>query len=105
MVVMKAKKNDGDMKTKNEASRKPDAERREGAGAGGLLTRGGLAAALRVSVRTVDRMVAAGEIAPVRLRGWTVRFYLPDVVECLRNESRKFGRRAGMGEGCRLEGQ
>jgi hypothetical protein len=60
----------------------------------GLLTRAGLAAALRVSVRTVDRMVAFEEIPCVRLRA-VVRFYLPDVVECLRNGERKWGRKAG----------
>jgi hypothetical protein len=42
-------------------------------------------------------MVAAGEIVPVRLRGWSVRFYVPDVVEALRNEKRKWGRRAVWG--------
>jgi excisionase family DNA binding protein len=56
-----------------------------------------LAAALGVSVRTVDRMVAAGEIVPVRMRGWSVRFYVPDVVEALRNERRKWGRAAAVG--------
>lgn len=69
-----------------------------GAGATGdgrvLVTRSGLAVALAVSLRTVDRMLAAGEIKPVRMRGWSVRFYVPDVVECLRNENRKWGRQA-----------
>jgi excisionase family DNA binding protein len=41
-----------------------------------------LAAALHVSVRTVDEMIAAGEIPVVRIRE-TVRFYLPDVVRSL----------------------
>ena len=45
----------------------------------GFVTRHGLAAVLKVSVRTVDEMVAAKEITPVRIRG-LVRFYLPDVV-------------------------
>jgi hypothetical protein len=53
----------------------------------------GLAVALGVSLRTVGRMLAAGEIVPVRIRG-AVRFYVPDVVECLRNENRKWGRKA-----------
>ncbi len=45
-----------------------------------FLTRRELAGVLKVSVRTVDAMVAAGEITPVRIRGVLVRFYLPDVV-------------------------
>jgi len=45
----------------------------------GFVTRRGLASVLKVSVRTVDEMVAAKEITPVRVRG-LVRFYLPDVV-------------------------
>ena len=51
-----------------------------GCGCAGLLTREELAQALKVSVRTVDRMLADGEISPVRVRGVLVRFYLPDVV-------------------------
>jgi excisionase family DNA binding protein len=43
------------------------------------LTRAELALALKVSLRTVDWMLADGEITPVRLRGKMVRFYLPDV--------------------------
>jgi excisionase family DNA binding protein len=53
--------------------------------------------ALGVSLRTVDRMLAAGEISSVRMRGWSVRFCLSDVVEGLRNGNRKFGRRADTG--------
>lgn len=45
----------------------------------GFVTRRGLAAVLKVSVRTVDEMIAAKEITPVRVRG-LVRFYLPQVV-------------------------
>ncbi|MCX6915844.1 MAG: hypothetical protein NT167_22825 [Verrucomicrobia bacterium] len=56
-------------------------------------TRPGLAAALQVSVCTVDRMAANEEIPRVRVRR-RVRFYLPDVVEALRKGNRKFGRRA-----------
>ena len=56
-------------------------------------TRPGLAAALKVSVSTIDRMVKSEELPCVRLRG-RVRFYLPDVVNALRNDSRKFGRHA-----------
>ena len=47
-----------------------------------LLTRTELAETLHISVRTVDEMVALGEIVPVRIRG-AVRFYLPDVVRSL----------------------
>lgn len=47
-----------------------------------LLTREELARALRVSIRTVDEMVANGKIPVVRIRG-AVRFYLPDVVRAL----------------------
>ena len=48
-----------------------------------LLTRTELADALRVSPRTVDRMQAEGDITPVVIRGYIVRFYLPDVVRQL----------------------
>lgn len=47
---------------------------------GAVVTRRGLAAVLKVSVRTVDEMVAKGEITPMRPGGVLVRFYLPDVV-------------------------
>ncbi len=60
---------------------------------GQWLTRLGLAVVLQVSVCTVDRMKANGELPFVRLRG-RVRFYLPDVVEALRKGDRKFGRHA-----------
>ena len=56
-------------------------------------TRPGLAAALQVSVCTVDRMVASEDIPCVRVRG-RVRFYVPDVVEALRKGNRKYGRAA-----------
>jgi excisionase family DNA binding protein len=49
----------------------------------GLLTRQGLAHALKVSLSTVDRMVADGDITPMRPHGKLVRFYLPDVVRQL----------------------
>ena len=48
-----------------------------------LLTRTELAERLGVSSRTVDRMLADGEITPVILRTNLVRFYLPDVVRQL----------------------
>ena len=51
-------------------------------------TRPGLAAALQVSVCTVDRMVKSEELPCVRVRG-RVRFYVPDVVEALRKGNRK----------------
>ena len=45
-----------------------------------FLTRRELAALLKVSVRTIDEMVAADEITPVRPHGPLVRFYVPHVV-------------------------
>ena len=69
------------------------------AGAGGgvrFLTREELAEILRISIRTVDAMVAAEEVPCVRLRGAIVRFYLPDVVRHLTATllTRKRGRKA-----------
>jgi excisionase family DNA binding protein len=58
-------------------------DRNEVADHSGLLTKEGLALALKVSVSTVERMVADGEIIPVKPRGTLVRFYLPDVVRQL----------------------
>lgn len=86
------------VKRKNKkAEGRARAGREEGNGEGGdgrlLVTRPGLARVLAVSLRTVDRMLAAGEIVPVRLRG-AVRFYVPEVVESLRDEKRKWGRKA-----------
>jgi excisionase family DNA binding protein len=52
-----------------------------------LLTRTELAAALQVLLRTVDCMLADGEITPVRLRK-TVRFSLPDVLHELREKAK-----------------
>jgi excisionase family DNA binding protein len=48
-----------------------------------VLTREELAAVLKVSVHTVDRMLADGELPHIRLRGSMIRFYLPDVVRAL----------------------
>jgi excisionase family DNA binding protein len=48
-----------------------------------FLTREELAEALKISVRTVDTMVAGGEIPHLRLHGNFIRFYLPDVVRHL----------------------
>ena len=72
--------------------------RRPKAEAEGLLTRGGVAGVLGVSVRTVDRMKAAGEIKAVTLRGWSVRFDRAEVMEAVRKGNRKFGRKAEMGK-------
>ncbi len=60
-----------------------------------LVTRRGLALALGVSLRTVERMLHDEEIEPVRLRG-SVRFHLPDVVRQLVASAltRKNGRNA-----------
>ena len=63
-----------------------------------VLTREELAAVLRVSVRTVDRMVTAEDIPVMDLGEDLVRFYLPDVLEALRSGKRKFGRSAVAGE-------
>jgi excisionase family DNA binding protein len=52
-----------------------------------LLIRAALANVLMVSVSTVDRMLADGEITPVRLRGKLVRFHLPDVLAELREKA------------------
>jgi len=64
-------------------NRGPKGERQEAAAEGRLLTREELAVVLKVSLSTVDRMLADGEIPHVRLRGSLVRFYLPDVVRQL----------------------
>ena len=53
-----------------------------------LLTRVQLAEALKVSLRSVDLMLADGEITPMRLRGKMVRFYLPDVLQELREKAK-----------------
>jgi hypothetical protein len=42
----------------------------------------------RVSLRTVDMMLADGDITPMRLRGKLVRFYLPDVLQELREKAK-----------------
>jgi excisionase family DNA binding protein len=55
---------------------------------GCLLTRAELAKALKVSLSTVARMLADEEITPVRLRGKVVRFYLPDVLQELRQRAK-----------------
>ena len=63
-----------------------------------LLTTEDVAVVLKVSVRTVERMLHDGEITPVRLRG-LVRFRLEDVMAALRNEDRKWGRAARLPAG------
>src|SRR5947209_20323688 len=57
------------------------------AGSDCLLTRVELAKVLMVSVSTVDRMLADGEITPIRLRGKLVRFHLADVLGELREKA------------------
>ena len=64
------------------------ATRRGGDTASYLLTREKLAEALDVSLRTVDLMLADGEITPMRLPGKLVRFYLPDVLQELREKAK-----------------
>jgi hypothetical protein len=53
-----------------------------------LVTRAQLALELKVSLRMVDMMLADGEITPMRLRGKMVRFYLPDVLQELREKAK-----------------
>jgi len=53
------------------------------------VTRFELAALLRVSVRTVDRMIAAGELPVRRVRGRAVRFLRSDVERYLTGEKLK----------------
>jgi len=48
-----------------------------------LLTREELAVVLKVSLHTVDRMLAEEEIPCIKLRGWMVRFYMPEVIRVL----------------------
>jgi len=48
-----------------------------------FLTREELAEALQVSVRTIDAMVLEEGLPHLRLKGFLVRFYLPDVVRHL----------------------
>ena len=71
----------------------PEADAVSAEEAGKWFTRPGLAAALQVSVCTVDRMADNEEIPRVRVRR-RVRFYLPDVIEALRRGDRKYGRAA-----------
>jgi excisionase family DNA binding protein len=53
------------------------------------VTRFELAALLHVSVRTVDRIIAAGEIPVRRVRGYAVRFLRSDVDQYLTREKLK----------------
>lgn len=53
------------------------------AGNEACVTRFELAELLHVSVRTVDRMIAAGEIPVRRVRGYAVRFLRSDVEQYL----------------------
>src|SRR5690348_6356733 len=48
-----------------------------------FLTRRELAEVLKISVRTVDTMLAGGELPHLRIHGNFIRFYLPDVVQHL----------------------
>ncbi len=65
----------------------PKVEKRSPKGARGLpvtegclLTKEELALALKVSVHTVDRMLSEEELQCIKLRGFLVRFYFPEVV-------------------------
>lgn len=68
-----------------------------------FLTRRQLAALLQVSVRTVDEMVAAKEITPVRIRG-LVRFYLPGVLRDVLAETFRSGTGEGLDASATTEG-
>jgi len=78
------------MKTKNNKDQATSPERSDGAPVSNPLcfTRYELAELLRVSVRTVDRMIAAGEIRVRRIRGKCVRILRSDVERYLeKNEA------------------
>ena len=77
-------------------SRNGEPPKAEAGGCQRLLTSRDVGALLGVSLRTVERMVHDGEIKPVRLRGWLVRFRVERVMEALRNEDRKWGRKAAL---------
>jgi len=53
------------------------------------VTRFEVAQLLRVSVRTVDRMIAVGEIRVRRVRGKAVRFLRSDIEQYLTGEKLK----------------
>ena len=78
--------------------RSPEAEpgKPEAGSSQPLLTSRDVGALLGVSLRTVERMIHDEEIKPVRLRGWLVRFRMEDVTEAVRNEGRKWGRKAAL---------
>jgi len=60
-----------------------------------VLTKEELAALLKVSLKTVERMLQNGDITRMKgLPSDVVRFYLPDVMEELRRGKHKFGRKA-----------
>lgn len=48
-----------------------------------LLTREELVVVLKVSLHTVDRMLAEQEIPCIKLRGRKVRFHMPEVIRVL----------------------
>ena len=71
---------------------------------GRLLTREELAVVLKVSLHTVDRMLAEEEIPCIKLRGWMVRFYMPEVIRVLvataTTRKRARGKATTDGHGC-----
>jgi excisionase family DNA binding protein len=69
-------------------SRERGEERSEPSAEPPCVTRFELAELLRVSVRTVDRMIAAGEIPVRRVRGRAVRFLRSDVEQYLNGGAR-----------------
>jgi len=62
-----------------------------------LLTREELAVVLKVSLHTVDRMLAEEEIPCIKLRGWMVRFYMPEVIRVLWQRPRRASARGNGG--------
>ena len=93
------------MKSEFRTERDPG-NRRESAEVGGrgegfrddwVVTIQGLAGVLKVSLKTVERMLKNGDITRMKgLPSDVVRFYLPDVLEELRQGKQKFGRKAAM---------
>ena len=67
-----------------------------------IVTKEELAEALKISVRTLERMVANGDITPLGPPGGRVRFCLPDVMEELRRGKHKFGKSADLSAGSRV---
>jgi hypothetical protein len=68
--------------------RDPESTRDRYGSTGQAFDQKGGAVELKVSLRMVDMMLTDGEITPMRLRGKLVRFYLPDVLQELRENAK-----------------